>query len=71
LCEVKISSFCLEGRGRPGFVALVVEEARREESVDVKAREVEVDISLDFEDLGLAFWWCGKREAFDAMLGGE
>lgn len=62
-----MSCFCLEGRGRPGFVEDVEEVFwdRREDRVDVNAREVEVDISLDF---GLDFWWCGKREAFDVIL---
>ena len=41
-------------------------EARREESVDVKAREVEEVISLDF-DFDFALLWWGKREAFDAI----
>jgi len=53
---VKISPFIFEGRGRAAVVRemeVVVE--RREESVDVKAREVEEESSL-----GVVFGrWCG------------
>ena len=42
-----MSSFVFEGRGRPGFVVeLEALWERREESVDVKARLVEEDISF-------------------------
>ena len=45
-----MSSFCLEGRGRPGFVVDVDEVfwESKDERVEVKAREVELEISLDF-----------------------
>ena len=47
-----MSSFVLEGRGRPAVVLEVVELERREESVEVKAREVLEEISLCW-NLGL------------------
>ena len=47
LCEVKISVFVFEGRGRPADVGLEEEVVvRRLESVDVKARLVDEEISL-------------------------
>jgi hypothetical protein len=41
-----MSPFVFEGRGRPVVVREEVEVVSREESVEVKAREVEEDISL-------------------------
>ena len=59
LWNVKISSLFFEGRGRPREVGEVEEDwevARSEERVDVKARLVEDDISLDL-DFGLGLLW--------------
>jgi len=46
LCAVKMSGLFLEGRGRPGFWAVLLGVEIREESVDVKARLVDEEISL-------------------------
>jgi hypothetical protein len=46
LCEVKMSPFVFEGRERPVVVREEVDVVSREESVEVKAREVEEEISL-------------------------
>ena len=52
LCVLKMSDLWVEGRGRPEVVRDGVEEeaARREESWEVKASEVDVEmiLSVDF-----------------------
>ena len=52
LCEVKISDFDFEGRGRPAVVREEFDVVSSEESVEEKAREVLDESSLTC-DLGL------------------
>ncbi len=71
LWAVKMSDFCFEGRGRPVVVGVeveVVDEARREERVDVNAA---LEEWLMVEDLVVRGRGRPYREVLDVIVAGR